>query len=102
MTTYKLPKGWTEEPFGSDAYKTRFLSLVKSGRGAITVDFELRTARFGWATTGDKVVKDYYTGRGWKQKLVDAAISAFEEIFVPRTDKPATANFPHDDMGTPV
>lgn len=23
-------------------------------------------------------------------------------IFVPRTDKPATANFPHDDMGTPV
>ena len=23
-------------------------------------------------------------------------------IFVPRTTKPATANFPHDDMGTPV
>ena len=23
-------------------------------------------------------------------------------IFVPRTNKPATANFPHDDMGTPV
>lgn len=23
-------------------------------------------------------------------------------IFVPRSDKPATANFPHDDMGTPV
>lgn len=23
-------------------------------------------------------------------------------IFAPITDKPATANFPHDDMGTPV
>lgn len=23
-------------------------------------------------------------------------------IFVPRTNKPATANFSHDDMGTPV
>jgi len=23
-------------------------------------------------------------------------------IFVPRTTKPATANWPHDDMGTPV
>lgn len=81
MAAYKLPEGWAEEPFEPSAYKTRFLTLVKSGLGAVTIDFELRTARFGWTTTGNNVVQDYCTGKGWKQKLVDAAISAFEEIF---------------------
>ena len=33
---------------------------------------------------------------GWERD------DGFSVIFVPRTTKPATANFPHDDMGTPV
>lgn len=33
---------------------------------------------------------------GWERD------DGFSVIFVPCTNKPATANFPHDDMGTPV
>ena len=51
------------------------------------------------------------SGTDWLDEMIRTSLrdefaakadDGFSVIFVPCTNKPATANWPHDDMGTPV
>lgn len=81
----KLPSDIGKEIAGHDQ---RFVYLTLAGVGAVTVDLELRGWRRGWSQSGmldggqtgssrvlrGRSVMDF-RGRGWAQKLADAAIA---------------------------
>jgi len=66
-----LPDGWTSEPcYGRDAEVITSPSHV-----FVTVDWSNRGFRSGITTIGTLMGAKKYTGRGWRQQLVDDAVS---------------------------
>jgi len=72
-----LPTGWTAESWhGQDSF-----AICKPGvtGGAVTVSFEKRTYRAGMTIMGEALGSGF-TGRGWRQALVRAAIEWLESV----------------------
>ena len=78
----KIPHGWTLEPMKG----TRDISILEApGLGSTTIDFRLRGFRGGMFVlsgrfVGEKLTKrgherKQYGGRGWKQAIVDDAVT---------------------------
>jgi len=80
-----IPEGWTLEPLPRQA---DYMLLTTSGpvRYMATIDFDRRGIRSGYCTIGRYVGEEWnkprkkYTGRGWKQQLVDDAIAHLREV----------------------
>jgi len=48
----------------------------------VTIDWARRCVRSGFSTTGQAVTRRGYTGRGWRQRLVDDAIKFLQDLLV--------------------
>ena len=68
----KLPDGWMMYPWCEVWVLTR-------GDGCVSVDFKKRSFAPGNASVYTDE-SDKYTGRGWKQRLVDDAIKYLEAL----------------------
>jgi hypothetical protein len=81
----RIPKGWTLESLERQP-DYALLSTSSSPRYMATIDFKRRGIRSGYSTTGRYVGEDWnkprkkYTGRGWKQALMDDAIAHLSEV----------------------
>jgi len=84
----RIPDGWTLEalPLLSNHH---VLTTTSPGRYMATIDFGARGIRAGHSTTsrfiGEKLtrsgnVRKPYGGRGWKQVLVDDAVTYLREV----------------------
>lgn len=87
MESINLREGWRTEQWGSERDKGRFVALCYERCGAVTLDFEMRVFRAGWSSYGPSHQPDGLTGRGWKQRLADAAMHWLEDIFIPRQEQ---------------
>ncbi len=67
----KLPDGVTLEV---DGYGIGF-DLVKSRLGYVTIDWRERCFRAGISSIGQRINPREYRGAGWRQMLVDDAVS---------------------------
>lgn len=77
MPGIKLPNGWHVWPSGKDAF------AITCGEGFVSIDFQKRSFELGHTPVfTDR--SDTYTGRGWKQRLVDDAIKHFDEVNDPQ------------------
>jgi hypothetical protein len=74
-----LPEGWTFELLPRDPDHV-VIHTPPPGRYMVTIDFRLRGFRMGWSTLGPLVSKrKKYSGRGWKQALVDDAVAYLQK-----------------------
>ena len=77
MTDIKLPDGWHTWPTYKDAL------AITCGEGFVSIDFQKRAFEAGHTRVfTDR--SDIYTGRGWKQRLVDDAIKHLELLNDPQ------------------
>jgi len=80
-----IPDGWTLEPLPRQP-DYALLSTTEPRRYMATIDFDHRGFRSGYSTTGRYVGEEWnkprkkYTGRGWKQQLVDDAVAHLQEV----------------------
>jgi hypothetical protein len=65
------PNGWN----ASDGWGETLVLTIPTRSGSITIDFEKRGFALGF-TSVRGMKNPHYSGRGWRQKLVDAAINA--------------------------
>jgi hypothetical protein len=81
----QIPDGWTMEPLPRQP-DYALLQTPPSPQYMATIDFARRGFRSGYSTTGRFVGEDWkkprkkYTGRGWKQQLVDDAVAHLREV----------------------
>lgn len=102
----RIPDGWTLEPFARQP-DYALLSTPSPGRYIATIDFRARGIRSGYSISGKFVGEEWsrastarasskrarqprgskpsttpmkYSGRGWKQTLVEAAIAHLQEV----------------------
>ena len=81
----RIPAGWTLEALER---RPDYLLLLTPppGRYMATIDFKRRGIRSGLSTTGRFVGEEWnkprkkYGGRGWKQVLVDDAVTHLQEV----------------------
>ncbi len=74
-----VPDGWTSEPIRGRRDGDE-LVVIRSPDGLmVTVDFEERGYRGGMMTYG-KMVKDGYSGRGWRKALVEDAVVWLSDV----------------------
>lgn len=78
MTDLKLPDGWT-----SEHYVGCGTSITWPAHGGVTIDWERRGFRSGYSVTGALTSTAKYTGRGWKQRLVDDAVAWLRGVWEP-------------------
>lgn len=83
-----IPEGWTLEPYSPSSRELFVLRTPAPVCYMATVDFKQRSVRSGmsWSgrVVGEKRTKrgyeaPKYEGRGWRQKLVDAAVAHLRE-----------------------
>lgn len=80
----RIPEGWTLEPL--ERQPDYMLLSTSAPRYMATIDFEHRGIRSGYSTTSRYVGETWntprkkYSGRGWKQQLVDDAIAHLREV----------------------
>lgn len=80
-----IPDGWTLESFARQP-DYALLSTPPPRRYMATVDFRLRGIRSGCSMSGRFVGEEWnkarkkYGGRGWKQMLVDDAVTGLQEL----------------------
>lgn len=67
----KLPEGWTSERYNIG-------TVIRGPSGYVTVNFDRRMFALGHRMPGFDHDKKY-TGRGWSEKLVAAAVVALTE-----------------------
>lgn len=85
MTDLRVPDGWTQEQLERQPDHVLITTPLPS-RFFVTVDFRLRGFRTGLRTTGKLVGEEWnklskkYNGRGWKQELVDDAVTYLQKI----------------------
>lgn len=79
-----VPEGWTLEPLERQPDHT-LLSTPAPFRYSVTIDFRLRGFRAGYSSIGMLVGEAWnqkrkkYGGRGWKQAVVDDAVTYLRE-----------------------
>lgn len=75
LTAFKVPDGWTAEVvYGKYV-------MLRSPMGLMaTLDLDLHIFRSGMAMHGRPVSTITYTGRGWRQRLTDAAVAHLQAI----------------------
>jgi hypothetical protein len=85
-TAFALPEAWISAP----AFGGRFL-VITSSRGAssrggsVTVDWLERCARGGQVWSGSPIATSvYYTGRGWRERLVADAVTWLQAVSAKR------------------
>lgn len=79
--SYKLPEGWTAEPCTHGKGEHLMIKMPYPG-GMVTVDWKNRCYRLGHSTFGsNKRPKEELKGRGWQQKLVDAAVEGLKDVY---------------------
>lgn len=78
MTSFvpKLPEGWGHDV--DEVNDDRHFLRHPEG-GWITVDFEARSYALGW-TYLMRRCDVVFTGRGWQQRLVDAAVKRLDAV----------------------
>lgn len=81
----RVPEGWTIKPLERQPDHA-LVSTPSPGRYMATIDFRLRGFRTGYSTTGRLVGEEWntrrkkYGGRGWRQQVVDDAVSHLREV----------------------
>lgn len=81
--TFKLPDGYETEVV---AYaKNRFLIVRSPSRYVVTVDFEQRCYRLGYAETGRIDSTATYGGRNWRAYLVGHAVARLVDLEIDKT-----------------
>jgi hypothetical protein len=65
----RLPPGWTAERWSG-------LVVISAAFDSITIDFVHREFRYGTVVTGSPANTAKYTGRGWRERLLDDAVVA--------------------------
>ena len=81
----RVPNGWMLEPLPRMP-DYLLLSTPLPVRYMATIDFRARGVRSGYCVTGKFVGEEWnkrrkkYNGRGWKQALVDDALSHLQEV----------------------
>ena len=82
---YVVPEGWLLEGLPSQP-DFALLSTPPPCSYFVTIDFRLRGFRSGYSTTGRLVGEEWnkkrkkYGGRGWKQELIDDAVTKLREV----------------------
>lgn len=74
-----LPGGWTTEDLGN----SQLLISAPQGRitCSVTIDLRARGWRGGITRTGLLESRDRrYSGRGWRQRLIDDAVKYLQEV----------------------
>lgn len=65
-----IPNGWTWEFVGDD-----FVTISAGHKkGWVTVDMLRRSFRAGMSTVGPKLSTGAYTGRGWRDQIIEDAV----------------------------
>lgn len=86
-----IPEGWTLEPYSPSSADIFVLHTPPPPCYMATIDFKYRGFRSGMCMSGrwhgQKVTKKglerpKYVGRGWQQRLVDAAVEHLREVLV--------------------
>jgi hypothetical protein len=79
MATVKIPEGWSLE---RDGYGKGYdvLSTPPPIRYSATIDWERRAFRSGMSVTGTVASVKKYAGRGWRQALVDDAVTHLRKV----------------------
>ena len=73
----RLPIGFSKQPCYPGQYRW---TAISHDHGTMTIDLEQRKVRAGWCTTGRDCARGDFTGRGWLERLVDAAVQQLEAI----------------------
>lgn len=72
MSDINLPEGWKSEQM---PYSRNILVIDSPrGEGFVSVDFDTRGFRGGMSMSGPLMRHGVYSGRGWRQRLVDDAV----------------------------
>lgn len=85
LADLRVPEGWTLEPLERQPDYALLITLL-SPRYMATIDFRARGIRSGYSTTGRFVGAEWnkrrkkYSGRGWRQVLVDDAVAHLQEV----------------------
>jgi hypothetical protein len=69
-----LPDGWTSEDRGHETV------IRCPGTGYVTINWERRQFFLGIGTCHHKSDGPRYAGRGWKQRLLDGAVTKLQSI----------------------
>lgn len=73
----RIPAAWEMNPSGAGDRYLEITGYDPNGcRGYVTVDWLTRTYRLGLSTSGRPSNTKTYTGRGYRQTLVDDAVAA--------------------------
>lgn len=76
-----LPAGWASEDWGGQlVLKAPALVGHVPYAGYVTVDFSRRCFRSGSVTIGPAASQATYTGRGWRQRLIDDAVAWLQGV----------------------
>ena len=81
-----IPEGWTLEPLPRQSDYMLLTTTPSPVRYMATVDFRLRGFRSGYSTSGRLFGEECnkprkkYSGRGWKQAIVDDAVAHLQEV----------------------
>lgn len=85
MIALRIPEGWTLEPLPRDEDRS-LLSTPPPRHYMATIDFRARGFRSGYSVTGRFVGEEWnkprkkYGGRGWRQEVVDDAVTHLREV----------------------
>lgn len=74
MSIY-TPEGFTYVPCPDD----RHVEFIMAGGYIVTVDFVGRCFRFGSTTIGPSRTAPMMRGRGWRERLIDAATQQLKD-----------------------
>jgi hypothetical protein len=77
MAAFVLPDGWTREELSFSKHCAVF--HAPDDAGMVTVDFEARLFRLGYALSGPKSSRKAYLGRGWRDELSADAVACLTE-----------------------
>lgn len=79
----RLPEGWTARRMGRSEGYAEIVAPMGHASCFVTVDFANRGFRGGGSTTGRMASTLVYTGRGWRQRLIQDAIAWLRAVVTP-------------------
>lgn len=79
----RMPEGWTARRMGRNEGYAEITAPIEHTSYYVTVDFAARAFRGGLSTHGPSASTLVYTGRGWRQRLIQDAVVWLRVVVTP-------------------